>query len=92
MHMTADGGYLKYYLGNMAGEGGIISTIDDMLRWLKHIDAPMVGTVETWKLMRTPHVLANGTSTGYGLGLWIDKYRGADRFGMLAVAMARIPR
>jgi len=80
MHMTTmDGAYVKSYLGNMAGEGGIVSTVDDMLRWLKHMDAPVVGTAETWKLMKAPHVLANGTSTGYGLGLWAGKYRGADQ-------------
>lgn len=79
MHMTTmKGDYVKSYFGNMAGEGGVVSTADDMLRWLKHMDAPVVGTAATWELMKSPHVLANGTSTGYGLGLWIDKYRGAD--------------
>lgn len=79
MHMTAfDGAYIRSYLGNMAGEGGIVSTVDDMLRWLNHMSAPVVGTTETWRLMKAPQVLANGTSTGYGLGLFVDKHRGVD--------------
>lgn len=82
MHMTTmDGGYAKSSLGIMAGEGGIVSTVDDMLRWMNHIDAPVVGAVRTWEVMKAPQVLTNGTSTGYGLGLSIGKYRGADVLG-----------
>jgi D-aminopeptidase len=80
-HMTsASGEYEKSnFFGNAwAGEGGIVSTVDDMLRWLAHMDAPTVGSAATWKAMKTSQVLANGTLTGYGLGLHIDRYRGAE--------------
>ncbi len=60
-----------------AGEGGIVSTIDDMLRWLAHMDDPVVGTATTWAIMTSPQRLANGTGTGYGLGLMVGRYRGA---------------
>jgi CubicO group peptidase (beta-lactamase class C family) len=60
-----------------AGAGAMVSTLDDMLRWLAHMDSPKVGSEWTWKLMRTAHELPNGTSTGYGLGLAIGSYRGA---------------
>jgi D-aminopeptidase len=77
MHMTtAEGGFVKSYLGNVSGEGGVVSTVNDMLRWLAHLDAPIVGTAVTWRLMKEPQILANGTSTGYGLGLFLDRYRG----------------
>jgi len=39
-----------------------------MLLWLTHMDAPTVGSVSTWEAIKTPQRLANGTSTGYGLG------------------------
>jgi CubicO group peptidase (beta-lactamase class C family) len=72
------GGFEKSYLGTaIAGEGGIVSTVEDMLRWLAHLDAPVVGSPRTWAAMKTPQTLANGTSTGYGLGLITDHYRGA---------------
>lgn len=58
------------------GVGGISSTVDDMLRWLAHMDAPVVGSEATWKALRTPLQLANQTSTGYGLGLFTGYYRG----------------
>jgi D-aminopeptidase len=79
MHMqAAAGGYDKSYLpGELAGEGGIVSTVDDMLRWLTHMDQPVIGSAATWATMKTPMRIANGTSTGYGLGLMSDLYRGA---------------
>jgi CubicO group peptidase (beta-lactamase class C family) len=80
LHMTRNiGGFEKSYLGTeLTGEGGIVSTIDDMLRWLAHMDVPRVGDPTTWELMKQPQMLANGTSTGYGLGLTIDRYRGVE--------------
>ncbi len=71
------GGFEKSYLGTaIAGEGGIVSTVEDMLRWMAHLAAPVVGSPRTWATMKAPQTLANGTSTGYGLGLTTDHYRG----------------
>jgi len=80
MHMTRPGGgFERSYLGGeRAGEGGIVSTVDDMLRWLAHMDAPVVGREASWTAMKTPHRLPNGTSTGYGLGLFSGNYRGVE--------------
>jgi D-aminopeptidase len=80
MHMTApEGGYIKFYAGgDRSGTGGIVSTVNDMLRWLAHMDAPRVGNAQTWNLMTTPQILVNGTSTGYGFGLFRESYRGVE--------------
>jgi D-aminopeptidase len=80
MHMTRENGeYVKSYLGGeLTGEGGIVSTVDDMLRWLAHMNAPMVGSSKTWELMKAPQRLANGESTEYGLGLSLAPYRGIE--------------
>jgi CubicO group peptidase (beta-lactamase class C family) len=80
LHMTrAGGGFEKSYLGiALSGDGGIVSTVDDMLRWLAHMDAPIVGSETTWQAMKTPLTLPNDTSTGYGLGLMTGRYRGVD--------------
>jgi CubicO group peptidase (beta-lactamase class C family) len=73
------GQWSRDYMGmEITGAGGMVSTMDDMLRWLKHMDAPVVGSAETWREMRQPHVLKNGTSTGYGLGLIKSPYRGVE--------------
>lgn len=80
MHMTQEaGGFNRSYApGERAGEGGMVSTVDDMLRWLAHMDAPVVGSAETWTLMKTPLRLSNGISTGYALGLMAGQYRGVE--------------
>ncbi len=65
-----------YGMDNFSGAGAIASTVDDMLRWLRHMREPRVGSVDTWSRMSTPHVLSNGSSTGYGLGLFNERYRG----------------
>lgn len=80
LHTPNSAGQLeKSYLGTAGvGQGGIMSTVDDMLKWLAHMDNPRVGSQSTWKTMGTPHVLNNGESTGYGLGLRRHRYRGLD--------------
>lgn len=61
------------------GEGGVISTIDDMLRWLAHLRAPnVVGNAASWAQLRTPATLNNGMRTTYALGLMVEQYRGVD--------------
>ncbi|WP_395397725.1 serine hydrolase domain-containing protein [Novosphingobium sp. BL-8A] len=76
---AADGRFTRDYMGSeVSGAGGVVSTMDDMLRWLRHMDAPHVGSVESWQLLKEPHRLANSTSTGYGLGLVIGNYRGVE--------------
>lgn len=69
-----DGGWARGIFGAwIGGEGGIVSTVNDMLLWLKHMSQPTVGTPETWAQMRTPRA-----THGYGLGLNMTQYRGVD--------------
>lgn len=80
MHMVGrDGRFCKSYLpGEVAGEGGIVSTVDDILRWLAHMDRPIVGSPETWRLLKTSARLPDGSATGYGMGFIIGHYRGVE--------------
>ena len=72
----------KAYLGTaLMGEGGMVSTVDDMLLWLRHMDSPEVGSPESWRLLRLPQTLTNGTSTGYGLGLMSGQFEGLETIG-----------
>ena len=69
---TLAGGFTRGIFGPpIGGEGGIASTVDDMLTWLAHMSNPKVGSAEAWAAMRTPL-----TSHGYGLGLSMGEYRG----------------
>lgn len=61
------------------GEGAIVSTVDDMLRWLANLRGPhTVGSADSWTQMLAPARLANGTATVYALGLMVERYRGVD--------------
>jgi CubicO group peptidase (beta-lactamase class C family) len=74
---NAQGGFDRGVFGPaIGGEGGMVSTVNDMLRWLKHMNAPRVGSPATWAAMRTPVRLNSGASTGYGFGLFLGDHRG----------------
>ena len=75
--LTSKGRFERRYWGvDFGGAGNMCSTGDDLLRWLIHMDSPIVGTRATWDLMTTPNVPPNGTSTGYGFGLHQGSYWG----------------
>ncbi|MBW4330767.1 beta-lactamase family protein [Stakelama sp. CBK3Z-3] len=66
------GGWKRGDMGiPIKGEGGVISTVDDMLRWMRHMAAPTVGSAETWAELTRPHA-----GHGYGLGLIANRHRG----------------
>jgi D-aminopeptidase len=59
--------------------GPLISTVDDMLRWLAHLREPkLLGSNETWREMFTVMRLNNGAPTNYALGLMRHDYRGIE--------------
>ena len=61
------------------GEGGIVSTIDDMLVWLAHLRGQkIVGSESSWQQMLKPAQLSSGLVTPYALGLYRHQYRGIE--------------
>lgn len=62
----------------LRGEGAMISTVDDMLRWLAHLRQPTVGSQASWQQMLTPTALDNGLVNPYALGLMRHHYRGVE--------------
>lgn len=61
------------------GEGNLVSTVDDMLRWLAHLRGPKrVGSEAAWRQMLEPTMLPDGTASTYGLGLMRRHYRGLE--------------
>ena len=61
------------------GEGAIISTVDDMLRWLAHLRGPKrVGSDASWAQIFAGTRLNNGLVNPYGLGLMRHDYRGVE--------------
>ena len=64
------------------GEGGVGSTIDDMLLWARAVREgdPRIPAA-LWAQLKTPAVLADGSASNYGLGLALTHWRGADFIG-----------
>jgi CubicO group peptidase (beta-lactamase class C family) len=75
------GGWRRGSFGgtDIRGEGNMVSTVDDMLRWLAHLNGPkIVGNAETWRQMFEPATLANGLKSVYSLGLNRHAYRNVE--------------
>jgi len=62
------------------GSGSIVSTLDDMLRWLAHLrsEVKTVGSASSWAQMIEPTTLRSGEVLPYGFGLTHHRYRGVD--------------
>ena len=75
----ADGWHLDMPFENVHGNGGLLTTVSDLLTWTAVLDAPS----REWKAMAdSMHVrgiLTNGDTIPYALGLFVDRYRGLPR-------------
>jgi CubicO group peptidase (beta-lactamase class C family) len=60
-------------LPSSMGAGGIYTTLADLQLWVENYANPRVGKKESIAQMMTPFMLTTGKSTGYGMGLFIDK-------------------
>ncbi|WP_395676709.1 serine hydrolase domain-containing protein [Inquilinus sp.] len=77
-----DGGWHKAQWGVvLGGEGGMVSTLEDMKLWLANLDAPKVGTPEMLARMSAPGAVIDGIPSPYGLGLVTCRYRGLASIG-----------
>jgi D-aminopeptidase len=77
---TLRGGWRKgmFPSEEVRAEGGMISTVDDMLLWLAHMRSAkkIVGKASSWAQMTAPTKLSSGVVVPYGLGLMLGTYRG----------------
>ena len=61
---------------NMVGNGGVLSTMSDLLRWNENLDHPVVGGQSYVNEMQTRMRLTNGRTISYALGLEVVDYDG----------------
>jgi CubicO group peptidase (beta-lactamase class C family) len=59
------------------GNGGLLTTVGDLLRWNANFAHPVVGDATFVSTLETPATLETGRTTRYGLGLWLDTMNGA---------------
>lgn len=63
------------------GATSLFTTVGDLLKWDANVWKPTVGDETMLRDMRTSATLANGDTTGYGLGIATEVYRGARLVG-----------
>lgn len=63
-------------LGGGMGPGGIYTTLGDLAKWIRNFEDPKVGNASIIEEMTTPFVLTSGDTTSYGLGLFVQEYKG----------------
>ncbi len=63
---------------DIVGDGGVYTTIDDLLLWDRNFYGNRLGSGEAdlIKQLTTPGVLNNGEALDYGFGLTVQHYRG----------------
>jgi CubicO group peptidase (beta-lactamase class C family) len=80
--LRASGGWeLDLPFSELHGSGGLLMTVDEMLRWTDHLNADRVGDPGTFRAMTRVGVLTSGTPTEYGLGLYVRTFRGVREIG-----------
>jgi CubicO group peptidase (beta-lactamase class C family) len=60
------------------GNGGLLTTVDDLLTWTRALHEGRIGRPDVTEAMKTPGTFNDGTTMPYGGGLFIGPIRGAD--------------
>ncbi len=63
------------------GNGGLLTTVDDLQRWNANLAAAAVGGPELVAALQRPAVLDSGEITGYAAGLFVTTWRGVREIG-----------
>jgi CubicO group peptidase (beta-lactamase class C family) len=61
---------------NVHGNGGLLTTVGDLLRWNENFAAPTVGDQEFLRIEQEPGRFNDGKPHDYALGLYIRTYKG----------------
>ena len=62
---------------NVYGNGGLLTTVDDLLKWNRNFDRPIVGDAAFVDALQTRTRFTDGGTHEYALGLYVDTYQGA---------------
>ena len=77
-YSQTSGGWLQDMpFTNVHGNGGLLTTVDDLLRWNEALTKGTIpGGAALVALLETPGKLNDGSPIGYGLGLTVGTFRG----------------
>ncbi|MFO1497917.1 MAG: serine hydrolase domain-containing protein [Verrucomicrobiota bacterium] len=60
------------------GSSSLMTTAEDMVKWLENLETARVGGRAALQMMRDPGELNSGVTFGYGFGLFLEKYHGLE--------------
>ena len=78
---AANGFHTDMPFTNMIGNGGLLSTMGDLLKWNENLDNPKIGGRALTEALETRMRLTNGRTISYALGLEVGAYRGVREVG-----------
>jgi CubicO group peptidase (beta-lactamase class C family)/lysophospholipase L1-like esterase len=61
---------------NVHGNGGLLTTVSDLLRWNENFGMLKIGGSDFARTMQASGRLEGGVETGYGFGLGVGRYQG----------------
>lgn len=75
-----DGRYRRgiYPCEELVGGGGIVSTVDDMLRWAANLREHRLGSATSWNEIFRRSRFNNGSEHNYGFGIKCQLHRGLE--------------
>ena len=72
----SDGYHQDMPFENVHGNGGLLTTVGDLLRWNENFVSPKIGDAEFLAEEQTPGQFNDGTVHDYAFGLYVGEYRG----------------
>ncbi|MDM4767747.1 serine hydrolase domain-containing protein [Pelomonas sp. SE-A7] len=66
---------------NVHGNGGLLTTVGDLLIWNEHLSSPRLWDAGFQQRMETPGLFNDGKSGSYAMGLVVGRYRGLREIG-----------
>jgi CubicO group peptidase (beta-lactamase class C family) len=76
-----DGYHTSMPFEDTHGNGGLLTTVGDLLRWNERFDRPSQADAGIVRQQQEPARLATGQVLGYGLGLYLGRYKGLLEIG-----------
>ncbi len=73
---ASDGYHLDMPFENVHGNGGLLTTVGDLLKWNENFVTPVVGDGALVTTQMTAGTFNDGRPLDYGLGLFVHNYRG----------------
>jgi len=61
------------------GDGSVMTTVLDLVRWARNFDTPIVGGRQAIAVLEEPGIRSDGSESPYAMGLIRDDYRGVPR-------------